>query len=118
MPEKKAKVKKETDPAIKRIYDRYDARFLQRHGVKPLHGPNGAKHAALFKSMIATWKEPAVEKLVDDFLAGNDPWAVRCGWTVEALYNVAQRIMTRPQQADERSTGNRDAAQRATQRKS
>lgn len=104
-----------SDPAIKRCIDRYHDGFVARHGIKPII--NGGKHAALFKSMLATWGEPAVVGVIDEFVAGNDQWAVRCGWTVEALYNVAQRMLTRAQQVDSRQDSNRDAAQRATQRR-
>lgn len=105
------------NPAVKRCIDYYHDEFLKRHGIKPLL--NGGHAGQLFTSMFASqWSEADVQRVVHDFVWGNDPWAVKCGWTIGALQIVAQRLMTGgAAPADDRTASNVDAAMRATRRR-
>lgn len=105
------------NPAIKRCIDAYHQAFLQRFGFKPqIHGGKDASH---FKQLLATWGEPVVMELIEDFLSTTDPRVLRSDYTVGALYNLAQHLRLRREghRIDERTAHNLDAAARAAGRR-
>lgn len=107
-----------TDPlahaAVKRVIDAYHAAYVARFHVAPQI--NGGKDGALVKKMIKTWGDERVLALLEEFVRGDEPWAVRRGWTLAAFYEVAPRLLTKRSGTNGRTSANVAAAYKATGR--
>jgi len=112
--QKQKKAPADIAPA-KRLLDLYHARFVARHGCKPII--SGAKDTGLLKKLIATWGEATVESLLLEYLdpQQRDPRVLRSDFTVGAFYGLAQYLMLRQGRTlpGDRTIENIDAATRA-----
>lgn len=115
-PPKKAR-KPKADVAL--VIARYHDEYLRRFKVKPLI--HGGKHGAMVKRLIAAYGPAETLALVDVFVWGNDRWAEKRAWSVEAFCDVAPRLMlaragTVHQALSPRANGNAVVLRRALER--
>lgn len=89
--EKPVPDRKDSDPAVKRVIDKYYTMFRARFGFRPKI--SGGKDGKLVKDMVSTWGEEDVLLLVDQFFSSRDARVLRCDYSIGALSSLAQGIM-------------------------
>lgn len=116
-----------SDGVVQRCIDAYFRGFVGKFNppatpteqlLKPII--HGGKDGAHFKKMVATWGEPTVLALVDEFFTTTHPRVVRSDYSVGALFQCAQHLIvanTGQTLPDQRTAENVDAASRATRRR-
>jgi len=94
-PEKKARdtpLKKQTDPAVKRLIDYYFNRFTEKFGTKPVI--EGGKDGAIFKKLLSFKTEDELRKLLDAFFESTDPFITNSSYTVGVFKSQINKLVT------------------------